>query len=195
MPDLRISFLFCLIVYGFSSCKPEIPSVEVNADLEVLYRKNGLQFASGKLFSGYIVEKSSNGTIHSKQGFLNGKAEGVATRFYENGKIQELRYFTANHKTGKHEGFYPDGSLKFEYYFENDLPVGVHKEFYENGQLFALSTFNSVGQPEGLQQQFFESGKVKANYTLKNGRRYGLMGAKGCMGENEKVATNFQPAK
>ena len=47
-------------------------------------------------------------------------------------------------------------------------------------------------QPEGLQQLYFASVKIKANYVIKNGRRYGLLGAKGCMGENEKRETSFE---
>lgn len=49
-----------------------------------------------------------------------------------------------------------------------------------------IFNYNSQGQPEGKQKMWFANGQVKSNYVMKNGRRFGFLGAKGCMGEGEK---------
>ena len=81
------------------------------------------------------------------------------------------------------EKLYKNGFKRFEYLVEKDIPVGIHQEWYANGQIFSLLTYNDEGQPNGIQKMWFENGKIKANYVVKNGKRFGFLGAKGCVGE------------
>ena len=182
-----MKFLIFLSTFlTIEACEPTVPNIEVDVNGVDNSKQNGLQYVEGKLFSGYLISFSENGKLAAKKGFLKGKQEGKAFVYFANGQLKEERLFKNNLKTGIHRAYYSNGSLRFYYRFEKDLPVGVHKEYYANGQLFSLSTYNEQGKPEGVQQQFFESGKIKANYKLVNGRRFGLLGAKGCMGENER---------
>jgi antitoxin component YwqK of YwqJK toxin-antitoxin module len=43
------------------------------------------------------------------------------------------------------------------------------------------------GYEDGLQQQFYESGKVKANYMMLDGRRYGMLGTKNCVNVSDSI--------
>jgi antitoxin component YwqK of YwqJK toxin-antitoxin module len=163
-----------------------IPDVEVSSQDTTLSLQQGILSFKGKLFSGFIIEKYQNGQIGAKMGYFNGKLEGKQEKFYPNGKPLEERFYRDNRKVGTHKGWWENGNQKFVYLIENDVPIGEHQEWYENGQLFSLTNFDKNGQPDGVQKTWYPTGQIKSNFVMKEGRRFGFIGAKGCMGENEK---------
>lgn len=198
---MRFFFLSCVFLGACTPPSNEIQSVEVVPKVETLASDSTLSmqqrhlYLKDKPYSGFVTDRYANGKLASKEGYLNGKLEGKQEKWYENGAIREVRYYTANRKVGKHEGWYQNGQKRFEYFINNDVPVKTHREWYQNGQLFTYNTFNNAGQPEGLQQMWYDNGKIKANYVVKEGRRFGLLGAKGCMGKREVKATQLVIAK
>jgi antitoxin component YwqK of YwqJK toxin-antitoxin module len=163
-----------------------IPDVEVSSQDTTLSLQQGILFSKGKTYSGFVIEKYENGQIGTKMGYLNGKLEGNQVKFYPDGSKMEERFYKDNRKNGTHLGWWQNGKKKFEYIIKDDVPTGEHHEWYENGQLYSFATFDQNGQPEGKQQMWYSTGQIKQNYVMKNGRRFGFLGAKGCMGENEK---------
>jgi antitoxin component YwqK of YwqJK toxin-antitoxin module len=195
---LKINYILLLLsVFFLSNCQTEkvtviIPAIEVSAENTTLSMKEGTLYVNNKPYSGFVIEKYLGGKLASKNGYLNGKLEGKQEKWFENGTQQEVRFYATNRKIGKHEGWYENGQKRFEYFINNDVPIEIHREWYDSGQLFSLLTYNAKGQPEGRQQMWFANGQIKANYVVKNGRRFGLFGAKGCMGENEKKETGLK---
>lgn len=182
---------FFIIIRTLFFAENGLPNIEITSDHPALIKEAGILYMESGPFSGYVIQVNDDGTLLSKEGYLNGQKEGPSFKWSSNGRLIEERYFHENQKTGRHLGFFNDGQPRFEYYFNCGLPIGTHKEWLENGQLYSLSTYNDSGRPEGEQKFFFPSGKVRANYVIKNGRRYGLLGAKGCMGENERRGLNI----
>ena len=87
--------------------------------------------------------------------------------------------YISGKKNGVHRGWWTSGSRKFEYTFVDDLNEGVAKEWFEDGT--PLRVFNYVnGKEEGGQEMWYADGSIRANYVVRNGRRYGLIGAKPC---------------
>jgi len=43
------------------------------------------------------------------------------------------------------------------------------------------------GYEDGRQEQYYDNGKVKANYIMMSGRRYGLLGTKNCVNVTDSV--------
>jgi antitoxin component YwqK of YwqJK toxin-antitoxin module len=195
--------LAILILAFFSLCsceqktsKIERTSVKIPESIVVLADTNlserqGVLFYAQKPFSGFVIESYQNEKLASKNGFLNGKLEGKQEKWYADGSKMEIRFYHDNRKVGKHIGWWENKQMKFEYFIENDVPIKTHHEWYPNGQLYALSNYNNEGQPEGEQKMWFETGQIKANYIVKEGRRFGFLGAKGCMGEGEKKVTGL----
>ena len=153
--------------------------------------RQGVLYYAKKLFSGFVIENYSSKKLALKNGYWSGKLEGKQEKWYSNGSKMEIRFYHANRKIGKHTGWWENKKIKFEYFIENDIPIKMHREWYPNGQLYSLSNYNIKGQPEGTQQMWFETGQIKANYVIKDGRRFGFLGAKGCMGEGEKKQTGL----
>lgn len=196
----KISILI-LVIFSLCSCEKktaaiEQTSVEILENVVVLSDTNlserqGILFYAQKPFSGFVIGKYPTEKFASKNGYSLGKLEGKQEKWYPDGSKMEIRFYHDNRKVGKHHGWWENKQMKFEYFIENDIPQKTHREWYPNGQLYALSNYNAEGQPEGTQQMWFETGQIKANYIIEDGRRFGFLGAKGCMGENEKKQTGL----
>jgi antitoxin component YwqK of YwqJK toxin-antitoxin module len=153
--------------------------------------RQGVLFYREKPFTGIVIDKYSNNRLALKDVFLNGLMEGKQEKWYPNGSKMEVRFYKENRKSGEHHGWWENGQMKFEYFIENDIPIKTHREWYQNGQLYSLSNYDQEGQPEGEQKMWYETGQIKSNYVIKDGRRFGFLGAKGCMGEGEKKQSGF----
>ncbi len=172
-----------------------IPNLEVLVSDSTLSLQQDILFFRGKSFSGFVIEKHQNGRILAKNAYFKGKLEGKQEKFYPDGSKMEVRFYVENRKNGEHNGWWENGQMKFEYFIKNDIPIETHREWYPSGQLYSLATFNAEGQPEGKQQMWFSTGQIKSNYVIVKGRRFGFLGAKGCMGENEKKTSALKFGK
>jgi len=76
---------------------------------------------------------------------------------------------------------YPDGRIRLVEHVRRGVVEGKLREYLPNGTLYREQNYLH-GHEEGLQRMWWSNGKLRANYVVKNGRRYGLMGAKGCAG-------------
>ena len=158
-----------------------IPQTTIlDADTGIKVRSN-LYYHNDSLFSGFIEGYSSAHKLISKFGFWKGQRQGIQQQWYENGQLKEKRFYAENLKTGTHTGWWDNGVKRFEYVFYNDIPIKRHCEWYKSGKLCSLFEYNNAGQPEGAQQLWYEDGTVKSNYVVKDNRRFGFLGAKGCV--------------
>jgi antitoxin component YwqK of YwqJK toxin-antitoxin module len=196
----KILWIFIVILSG---CSPKtdnsqqlvaIPKTELLADNEGFGWQQDVLFFKGKPYSGYVIEKYQNGQKASKNAYFKGKLEGIQQKWSENGAKMEVRHYAQNRKVDTHTGWYANGQKRYEYFIENDIPIKTHREWFANGRLYTLTNYDANGQPEGEQKMWFENGQIKSNYVIKNGRRFGFLGAKGCMGEGEKkaIGLNFK---
>ena len=168
-------------------CTPGVssssPMLQVDAADPALAFSEGRRLYNNQPFSGYIVSYYAANRLQSKEYYQQGKQEGLSQRWYGNGQLAESRFYTDNRKTGNHQGWWANGTKRFDYTFANDIPVGHHQTWYETGQRFSSFHYNDQGHEAGLQQLWYETGQVKANFEVRNGRRFGLLGAKGCEGK------------
>jgi MORN repeat variant len=109
------------------------------------------------LLHGVVTSRYANGQPRSEGGFVHGQAEGV------------------------HRAWWPGGGLRSEQHFEQDRPHGLSRTWYPSGRLYEEHRYER-GQEAGLQRVWFEDQRLRANYDVRNGRRYGNIGAMGCAG-------------
>ena len=184
------TLVLSLLVLGLSLAESCTPGVSSSSPMLQLEKSDPLLvFSAGQLlynnqpYSGYVLEYDLAKRLIAKDVYRQGKQEGISQRWYTNGRLAENRFYSDNRKSGRHEGWWLDGTKRFEYSFENDIPVGHHQTWYENGRPYTSFHFNSRGHEEGLQTMWYETGQIKANFNIHNGRRFGLLGAKGCAGK------------
>jgi antitoxin component YwqK of YwqJK toxin-antitoxin module len=163
-----------------------VPNKSVNA-AEVLLEKKGPQlFVDGLPYSGYLIEYDKAEKVSSTTGYFAGLKEGRSEAFYESGVKKEQRFYINNRKDGNHQGWWANGSLKYDISFENGLTEGESLEWYEDGTPYKAFHYLN-GQEIGAQKMWERDGGIRANYVVKNGHRYGLIGLKNCKSvENEE---------
>ncbi|WPR72840.1 hypothetical protein SLW70_06850 [Flavobacterium sp. NG2] len=155
------------------------PSIyKLASDSSFNFKQDTLYFKTEK-YSGKIYEiYPSKDTVFVKS-YLNGMLEGVQKQWYDNKVLAEKRLYIANKKEGIHEGWWENGKPRYKYHFNNDEFHGEVLEWYKKGQLFKRFHYNN-GYEEGSERLWYEDGSVRANYVIKKGKKYGLIGIKLC---------------
>jgi hypothetical protein len=143
-------------------------------------------FCNDIKYSGFVFTLYNAKDTMQLAGFLNGLEEGVQKKWYPNQQIASVRMYHAGKKIGKHLGFWENGQPQFEFYFEDGEHHGVANEWYQNGQPYRTFHYEH-GYEAGSQKMWWENGIIRANYVIKNGRRYGLIGLKICMNPNDTL--------
>jgi len=150
---------------------------EENKRLEL---NNGVLYYSSTPFNGTLKSFNEVNQTKNTTNYVSGKKEGIERKLYLNDSLAELRFYKNGFKIGVHKGWRENGKQKFEYPYSNQgVYHGTIKEWYVNGQL--VREFNYVhGKEDGSQKMWLSNGNIRANYTVVNGERFGLIGLKKC---------------
>jgi antitoxin component YwqK of YwqJK toxin-antitoxin module len=173
-----------------------ISCVEDKQEIVTLYRsvsakdisvKQDVVYNDGALFTGvlYELEPETLDTI-LVAAYLNGLLHGRVKKWYANGQLMEERSYTDGQKNGMQTAFWENGNPKFAFMAKADAYEGELKEWTVDGKLIHLANFKA-GQEEGVQKLWYDNGKIRANYVITNGRRYGLLGTKNCKNVSDSI--------
>jgi hypothetical protein len=116
-----------------------------------------------------------------------GSVHGVVKSRYANGRPRSEGAFVQGQAEGVHRAWWPSGPLRSEQRFEQGRPQGLSRTWYASGVLYQEHRYER-GQEAGLQRVWFEDQRLRANYEVRNGRRYGNIGAMGCAGGDKPVS-------
>ncbi|WP_338814267.1 toxin-antitoxin system YwqK family antitoxin [Bernardetia sp. Wsw4-3y2] len=156
-------------------------------NIKSIKSKQGFLYINDSIFSGMIYYLYPNSTDTLKiENYSNGKENGYWFHYYPNHILKEKRFFTNGKKEGEHIGFYKNGQKKFLYHLKNDVYEGNNREWTIDGMLVKDMNYQ-LGQEQGSQKIWYDNGKIKANYVIKDGRRYGLLGTKNCQNVSDSV--------
>src|SRR5438105_15958924 len=72
------------------------------------------------------------------------------------------------------------------YHYHAGLSEATQRQWYPNGQPWT-SFHHHEGHELGQQQMWNPDGTIRSNYVIKDGRRYGLVGAMGCSGKRSSL--------
>ena len=105
---------------------------------------------------------------------------GVVVRRYADGRAAEARAYRDGVEDGVHRGWWESGAPRFAHVYHAGLMEGAAREWYADGRPYRAMHY-AAGREEGSQRVWWPDGRVRASYVVRDGRRYGLMGAKGCV--------------
>jgi len=187
LPNKLIYLLTLLAVaLAFVKCGRG-PTLTVSVGNAQLNQHEGVLYYQGTPFTGITQRFYTDGKLERQTIYHNGKEDGVMQGWYPNGARAQERLFVNGSKEGIHKGWWPDGKPKFEYQFNDDEYDGTAKEWFADGKPFRLFHYTK-GHENGLEQMWWADGTIRANYVVKDGRQYGLIGRKLCRNiTNEKV--------
>jgi antitoxin component YwqK of YwqJK toxin-antitoxin module len=165
----------------------EIPKLYVDKNNGYLQSQNDVLYFNGKKYSGYIYQLNwLNKDTLLIEGYINGKQEGLQQKWYAKNKLKEQRYYQNGWKHGHQIAYWENGNKRFEFMAVKDVYEGERKEWNNEGKLIYLATYKN-GQEEGPQKLWYDNGKIRANYIIKNGKRYGLLGTKNCKNVSDSI--------
>ncbi len=184
----KILFGLFILSAGCNFAKTsEVPALSLNRAQQTTTITNGLLYVNGQLFSGtlYSLYPETNDTSET-QGYLNGKEQGEWKKFYPHHQIRETRFFDNGQKTGEYLAWWPNGQRQLQYFFKDDEYEGTCREWNSEGRLTKIMNYKK-GYEAGHQEWWYNNGKVKANYVIIDGRRYGLLGTKNCTNVSDSI--------
>jgi antitoxin component YwqK of YwqJK toxin-antitoxin module len=165
------------------ACKPSVKTPPrlfiTNIDTSLHQTDNGW-FYKGQPFNGYMVERGRDGKILYQLPIIDGREEGAAPAIYETGEKLLLRHYKNGLKEGRFEQWWPNGHYRYLFNYTADKWNGCQLVFYPNGQKRQESNFLN-GQLEGIQRTWNAKGELTSNYTVKDGKVYGLITVKSCL--------------
>lgn len=169
---------------------PIVPDSFVQYHDTALRNSNGVIYYHGYPYSGKIVALYTNkkDTAFIRSYWL-GKEHGEWKSFYENGQLKEHRFFMEGKKTGEYLVWWPNGKKFMHYQLENDEYQGLCLEWNEQGRLVKRMNYLN-GHEDGPQKWWYNNGKIKANYIIQDGRRFGLLGTKNCINVTDSIFKN-----
>jgi len=118
---------------------------------------------------GIWKEYYCNGNTKCKTSFVNGRPDGPASKYFENGKLKEEGIWKINKWVGNYKLFYENGQARQEFNFnESGKRDGEQKYFFENGKIMIEGNW-AGGQEAGTIKEYYESGEIKSEKTFNTG--------------------------
>ena len=189
LPELLRNRLCALIAIAVMGCNRPVSESErmINSKTGKLEMQNGLMYESGSLYSGAIYTLYA-GTKDTAEvtGFISGKEHGTWKKFFPNGKLKAIREYGNGKKIGEYIAWWDNGNRMVDYLFANDEYNGTCKEWNRDGIMIKEMNYKK-GYEDGMQRSWFDNGKIRANYKMIEGRRYGLLGTKNCVNASDSI--------
>lgn len=158
-----------------------------SADNPQISFENAGVFYQGKPFSGMLFRLDSQTQDTLKiESYLKGNRHGRWVQYFPGHVLKEFRTFERGKKTGAFVQYFPTGKKQQEYHFQNDEYQGLASEWNERGVLIREMHY-VAGHEEGSQKLFYDNGQIRANYVMKDGRRFGLLGTKNCVNVSARL--------
>ena len=166
-------FSFLIII----SCDSKVRRLSI--DDNELKLEDSIMLYKKKPYTGILFSKVDTTTTYSVT-YVKGKKEGKEQQFYLNGDLAVERFYTQGKKSGTHRAWWNNKQPKFIHHYDNiGNFVGAQREWYSNGQMNKEFNYRE-GQEEGTQKLWDVDGKIIANYQVRNGEKFGLIGSEFC---------------
>ncbi|MEO6253593.1 MAG: hypothetical protein ABIO79_09820 [Ferruginibacter sp.] len=195
--------LFFLCLSFVHACAPKkkaikitVPEIKIAKTVPLIYvsefdkdlsKHQDTVFYKGQFFTGYRFALYPNGDTAILQSYFNGVEEGFQKKWYPNRQLQEERFYINGKKEGMHKGWWADGKERFLFTANGDKYEGEFKEWYVSGLLGKYFHYTN-GREEGSQRLWWDNGSVRANYVIREGKKYGLIGLKTCVNPYDSIA-------
>lgn len=180
----RNSF-FILLLFACNNARQQTQF----ADSSLAKTAGGITTVNNQPFTGTLFLLYPNNDTAFVHQYKNGREHGGWKEFYPSHVLKEARQFSNGQKTGTYIAYWPNNSKQLEYNFANDEYNGTCREWIADGTLIKEMNYNA-GHEEGSQKVWYDNGKIRSNYTVINGRRFGLLGTKNCRNVSDSIFNN-----
>src|SRR5438477_1588205 len=112
----------------------------------------------------------------------------IRRTWYDNGVQRDERRYEHGLEDGKHLGWWENGKPRLESTYSEGKREGRMIEWDASGKIFHLGHYRD-GKEQGRQMMWNPDRSIRANYIVRDNRRYGFMGAVGCTGGDSTKVT------
>jgi antitoxin component YwqK of YwqJK toxin-antitoxin module len=179
-------FVLFLLACSCDRNKPSVPDIYCIRSFKEITFLNDEVYLNKKRYSGYLFELFPSQDTMISEGYINGKLSGMSKKWYPNRQLMEERFYVDGRKEGRQVSYWQNGNKRFEFNAKNDAYEGELREWNYKGNLSHLAHYKA-GQEQGIQKVWYDNGKIKANYVIINGKRYGLLGTKNCKNVSDSI--------
>jgi len=142
----------------------------------MFYRMSGRlkgkeQYRNGKL-EGEADNYFENGNPSSHEPYVNDQLDGVATTYYYAGNIKSKSNYKQGKKNGEAREYYSNGNLYSINNYEADALTGVSKEYYKSGAIKETEQYTN-GNADGDYKSYYEDGAISVAGQNMKGKAYG----------------------
>lgn len=163
-----------------------VPPVYLPVSDKGFEQRQDTVYYQGRYFTGYRLAYYPSGDTAVLQSYFNGVEEGFQKKWYANKQLAEIRFYINGKKEGEHKGWWDNGKPKFYFSLRDNEYEGEFREWNAAGLLIKQFHYHN-GHEEGSQRLWWDNGTVRANYVIKNGKKYGLIGLKLCNNPYDSV--------
>jgi len=150
-------------------------------------KQNGAGLYYGeKLLTGTVTLRHKSGQLLSSERYSAGKKEGRSVSFYSDGSLESEALYQNNRKVGVYRAWWPNGKERKIAHHENGVYEGSVKEWSEEGVPYLSKNYRN-GKEDGIQKMWYLDGTLRANYEVRNNRRYGWIGGLACTSTLKEV--------
>ncbi len=195
MVDWKVGFILLVGLLSCTNKRPQPVDIKIAKTVPQNYKPTTDNYFSNhqdtlyymqQYFTGFRYALFANGDTELVQSYFNGLEEGPQRKWYGNKQLAEEHFFINGKKEGLQQGWWADAKQKFIYHFSNDLFTDELKEWNAAGQLNRDFHYMN-GQEEGSQKMWWDNGTIRANYVIRDGKKYGLIGLKICNNPYDSV--------
>mmetsp|Transcript_18660 Transcript_18660/g.20748 ORF Transcript_18660/g.20748 Transcript_18660/m.20748 type:complete len:226 (-) Transcript_18660:68-745(-) len=106
--------------------------------------------------------------LYAVSTFSRGRKNGLSTRYFKNGLVQERCYYIHGKIEGTFTKWHPNGKVDVECFFKEGIQQGEFKKWYPDGKL-EEKCFLKEGKPEGEYVSWKKNGQVYSHVMISNG--------------------------
>ena len=120
-----------------------------------------------------INEDWGKDAVEFSKDYIDGVQHGNEKVFYRTGQLKSLAKYINGKVEGAAEFYYDDGTLRARIFIENGINEGRGVSYYLNG-LRSSESFYFRGELQGLSRKWFEDGTPMTRGYYSNGMKDGL---------------------
>ena len=163
-----------------------VPPNLVNSTDTLFSQRQDTVYLGDIFFTGYRYTLYANNDTAQLQSYFNGVEEGTQKKWYSDKQPREERFYINGKKEGIHQSWWPDGKPKMYFEAKGDEYCGLFREWYSSG-LMSKEFHYANGHEEGSERLWWDNGKVRANYVIRDGKKYGLLGLTICVNPFDSI--------
>ena len=132
----------------------------------------------GVLMVDFLYEE---GSVTGREYYPDGSIKAIKEKstlelYYPNGQLKEKVLFTEGKFDGAALGFFENGEPAFERMYAAGQFIGEQREYYPGKRLARSVTYDKLGKVHGVEKSYYPSGKLRAEVVYDHGILHGKKG-------------------